>query len=642
MSRSGRQKSSPLQTVSRLDAARMTLIRAACMPDKRSNAVEIPVSPATRIKIRPSKAGRWRAVVLIAVQLLIAVHVAHWMSTGWTLSPLEPSEAMEFSKRSIVNAGLVFFALSIGSTLLLGRWFCGWACHLVALQDLCRWLLLKLGIRPRMVKLGVLGTVPWLAFAYMFLAPLLQRVLHGDYLAMRGVELYKADFWATFPNWQTGVATLLVCGFATVYFLGSKGFCTYGCPYGAIFAIADQLAPIRIRVTDACEGCGHCTAVCSSNVQVHREVRDYKMVVDAGCMKCLDCVSVCPTNALYVGFGAPAIAARARGPAQLTGTPVALKRLPAAASRTGETLGNYMFLAVFFAATFTIFLTFDSDPERILEPGKLLATLTVLSLLVARVFRGKAQRASDYSFAEQALLAGFFLLAILTFRGFTLLRFGGKGVSVPFLFALGLSTTLAYVCVQALRLVYRPDVLIQGLALRVRRRLTRAGVAFAIAMAPVGWFWAHAGIEQQRGHAIRLAREAVDQGLRRASDGQFEDAIAALRRALDLVPGDLEARNHLAGVLCASGRLHEGIAQYEISLAQAPLNPNTHALVARAWLGLNRPDKAREHLERAVTIAPARADLRRALADVCRAVGDVETANRHDAEARRLDPGAPR
>src|SRR5213080_2543812 len=31
------------------------------------------------------------------------------------------------------------------------------------------------------------------------------------------------------------------------------------------------------------------------------------MVVDPGCMKCMDCVSVCPNDALYFGFGKPTI-----------------------------------------------------------------------------------------------------------------------------------------------------------------------------------------------------------------------------------------------------------------------------------------------------------------------------------------------
>ncbi|HWL95203.1 MAG TPA: tetratricopeptide repeat protein, partial [Phycisphaerae bacterium] len=95
-----------------------------------------------------------------------------------------------------------------------------------------------------------------------------------------------------------------------IYFLGPKGFCTYACPYGAIFAISDKFAPSRIRVNDNCNQCGHCTAVCTSNVDVAQEVNLYKMVVDPGCMKCLDCIEVCPTNALSVGWGMPSLGAK--------------------------------------------------------------------------------------------------------------------------------------------------------------------------------------------------------------------------------------------------------------------------------------------------------------------------------------------
>jgi tetratricopeptide (TPR) repeat protein/ferredoxin len=45
--------------------------------------------------------------------------------------------------------------------------------------------------------------------------------------------------------------------------------------------------------------------VCTSNVDVANEVKLHKMVVDPGCMKCLDCVSVCPNDALYFGLGRP-------------------------------------------------------------------------------------------------------------------------------------------------------------------------------------------------------------------------------------------------------------------------------------------------------------------------------------------------
>src|SRR5262245_7674475 len=72
-------------------------------------------------KIRKSKSTKWRAGVLIGVHAIVAIHIAHWTTGGKTLSPLEPSESMEFCKRGLVNAGLIFFTTTILSTLVLGR-----------------------------------------------------------------------------------------------------------------------------------------------------------------------------------------------------------------------------------------------------------------------------------------------------------------------------------------------------------------------------------------------------------------------------------------------------------------------------------------------------------------------------------------
>lgn len=293
--------------------------------------------------------GKWRAAVLIGVHLIIALHIAHWLTTGSTVTPVEPSEAMAFSRSSIVNAGLIFFAATILLTAIFGRFFCGWGCHVVALQDLCRWLMLKVGITPRPFKSRFLLWVPVFAFVYMFLWPLAYRIYIGDSLAVRGTEMTTSHFWATFPGWVVGGLTFLVCGFVCVYFLGAKGFCTYACPYGAIFAAADKLAPMRIRVTDACESCGHCTAVCTSNVRVHEEVRDWGMVMSPGCMKCGDCISVCPKDALY--YGAGPIPWLAKPTAKLEAARAAD---PAARPRAKIHWGEEAILLAAFAASFLI------------------------------------------------------------------------------------------------------------------------------------------------------------------------------------------------------------------------------------------------------------------------------------------------
>lgn len=288
----------------------MTPVASSAAP-KASPCRPPGVPPGER---RTSRAARWRALALVLVQLAIAAHIALWIASGRaeTLAPIEPSEAERFARESIVNTGLIFFALTILSTLVLGRWFCGWACHLVAVQDACRWLLLKVGITPRPLRSRWLTLVPLIAALYLFVWPVVPRLLAGEDLAVRGVELTRDSFWSTFPSWIPAVITFIVCGGLAVYFLGAKGFCTYGCPYGAFFGLADKVAPGRIRVTDACKRCGHCTLTCTSNVDVAREVHEYGMVVDPGCMKCFDCVTVCPEDALYFGFGKPALGARPR------------------------------------------------------------------------------------------------------------------------------------------------------------------------------------------------------------------------------------------------------------------------------------------------------------------------------------------
>ena len=170
----------------------------------------------------------------------------------------------------------------------------------------------KMGVTPRPFRSRLLVFVPLLAALYMFVWPTAHRFFtkppDAPLMPPFTNHLVTSDFWATFPPVAVAVPFLFICGFMTVYFLGSKGFCTYACPYGGFFVLADKVAPGKIRVTDACNQCGHCTAVCTSNVLVHAEVKAYGMVVDPGCMKCMDCVSVCPNDALYFGFGKPSIA----------------------------------------------------------------------------------------------------------------------------------------------------------------------------------------------------------------------------------------------------------------------------------------------------------------------------------------------
>jgi polyferredoxin len=264
------------------------------------------------------KHSKMRWTVLIVVQILIILHVALWFigkKYGWfggkTLSPIEPSEGILFVAEGIVNTGAIFFALALLSTLIFGRWFCGWGCHVVLLQDWCYLLLRKIHIRPKPFRSRTLIFFPFALAFYMYIWPLLYRflIVKKPWPEMSN-QLLTEDYWGSFASPIIAVPFLFICGFATVYILGAKGFCTYGCPYGGFFKPLDAVSPMHVRVNDNCQQCGRCTAACTSNVRVHEEVKLYKMVIDSGCMKIMDCVDACPNDALHIGFGTVALGKR--------------------------------------------------------------------------------------------------------------------------------------------------------------------------------------------------------------------------------------------------------------------------------------------------------------------------------------------
>ncbi len=258
---------------------------------------------------------RWRAISLSLVYLVFAIHIIHWKITGKTLAPLELNEVMYTLELGIITAGFLFMGLLVAGTAIFGRFFCSWACHIMVLQDFCAYLLRKIGIHAKPIRSRVLLWVPPLTALYMFVWPQVLRMWHSQafptfHLASDAdgwASFATTNFWRNLPGPWVIAATFAICGFAIVYLMGSRTFCTFVCPYGAVFALADRFAPGRIKVNDACQQCARCTAVCTSGVRVHEEVKLHGMVVNSACMKDLDCVSVCPQNALQYGLAKPAV-----------------------------------------------------------------------------------------------------------------------------------------------------------------------------------------------------------------------------------------------------------------------------------------------------------------------------------------------
>ncbi|MCP3905248.1 MAG: 4Fe-4S binding protein [Planctomycetes bacterium] len=318
----------------------------------RPRAISLPQIPHGGDDAAPRRRsyGKLRAATLIGVHVLAAAHIAHWRLAGKTLAPLELNEVMHTLELGIITAGFAFMCLLVLSAAVFGRFFCSWACHILALQDLCGWILERLRIRAKPVRSRVLLLVAPGAMLYMFVWPQVKRLIDGRPMPVLHLRSDTAgwasfvtdDFWRNLPDVGIALLTFLICGFFIVYVLGTRSFCLYACPYGVIFGLADRIAPGRIKVDpDKCIACGVCTGVCESHVRVHEEIARHGSVVDAACLKDLDCVAACPEGALSWGWTRPSLL-RSLRPAR-RGLPYHF------------TIGEDVLMAVVFLATLTIF-----------------------------------------------------------------------------------------------------------------------------------------------------------------------------------------------------------------------------------------------------------------------------------------------
>lgn len=611
---------------------------------KKQRSIGLPVlknSSAQEDVIRDSRTSPWRAGVLITLNLLMIAHFIQWRLMGQTISPIEPSETMYTLQSGAINAGLIFFTLAILATLIFGRFVCGWGCHILAIQDFCAWLLKKIGFTPKPFRSRLLVFVPLIGALYMFVWPTAYRYFAGPenepLIPKFTNHLVTSNFWGTFPPISVAIPFLFICGFMTVYFLGSKGFCTYACPYGGFFSLADRLSPGKIRVTDACNQCGHCTATCTSNVVVHAEVKQYGMVVDPGCMKCMDCISVCPNDALYFGFGKPAITV----PKSITKN--------YSLTWPEEVVGAFVFLASFLAVW---------DVYQLVPMLMALGCATITTFLALRTWR--LIRVEDLSFYRFNLKSsGRVRIAGWAFFSFALLWVGLNAHS-------GWVRYHEFVGTRAFQNIQIPDELAlartnpdQWLSPSDRENIVEgkkqlhAAVDFGLfvntdALSKLAWVEYLSGNTEQ---AVRLlgGDAAHQQGQAKALSfyyrgamlnrlGRYEQALTSLDQALAEAPDLILAREERGESLWQLGRKQEAISAWSDAVARNAGLVLANNLLAGAAASLGQTEAAVAYEKQADQFTPEDPFFHWMVALRLQNVGMNTLAERHFQLAIQLNP----
>ncbi len=629
---------------------------------------------------RQASYEKWRIATLIGVHVLFIAHFVHWKLKGRTLAPLEFNEVLYTIHQGVVTAGFILMALVMVGTLVFGRFFCSWGCHILALQDAAGWLLDKLKIKRQPIRSRALIWVPMTVMFYLFIWPQILQAWHG--VEQQAVQVVEAggsrwssfttdDMWRNLPPPEVAVLTFFVCGFVIVYLLGSRGFCFQACPYGALFGIADQLAPGRIVLTKDCSQCGLCTKACSSDILVHRELAQHGMVTNPRCLKDLDCVTACPEKAVRFGFRMP--------PLFRKGHPMG-----AYGGRFSTSVGEDLFMAIGFLIAMPVYRGLYDMVPFLLAVALALCTawLFVLGWRLLRKsalqFRGitlkmdRSLRPGGYAFSIAILLVVLFFVHSALVQAHTLL---GKRVFAR------MAAGRADARILNSAIWHYESALRIGLLAPVDRRFELASLfnqagdrqrseellrgvldddpSHAEARFRLGELALARGDREQAmrqwnenltfgkdqsGTRSRemLTRSALALGAAHEAVADLQGASAAYARGLTLVPDDADLLVASGALAHRSGRMDDAVRFFDKALRNGAPEPQMRNNLAALHMQQGHLEFALPHLERLVALDPNDARLRYTLGALHARMGSRSKAVEHWSVGIQLDPADER
>jgi polyferredoxin/Pyruvate/2-oxoacid:ferredoxin oxidoreductase delta subunit len=225
--------------------------------------------------------------------------------------------------------------LIVVATIILGRVFCGWICPLGTLHNMMgslkRW---RFNTAPRnwhrlkyyilifllisslfsLQLAGVLDPLSLLIRSFsLAIYPLISYAFGAMFDAFYGLN---APFFVGITEAIYGFLKKVLLPFQQPFFLQSvfvgllfflilglnllerRFWCKYLCPLGALLGLLSRYAVLKRTVSEGCDSCGACGAVCQGNA-VPDEKKGWK---NTECMLCMNCDDVCPKNAVHFGF----------------------------------------------------------------------------------------------------------------------------------------------------------------------------------------------------------------------------------------------------------------------------------------------------------------------------------------------------
>lgn len=189
---------------------------------------------------------------------------------------------------------IIVLVLLLLSTLVIGRLFCGYACPLGAIQELCSKVNFKSDLKKqKQVKYKfdtsqkTANIIRWIFFGILLVLGLVWSISLLQIInPFLGFQFFRNPLAIVLIIPLVSLI-VIVCASFFVY----RPWCRYFCPFGAIATITGRYSKYKLIRTDACTDCGLCETICPTK-------EAFKDSRKGECYLCNRCVDVCPQNAI--------------------------------------------------------------------------------------------------------------------------------------------------------------------------------------------------------------------------------------------------------------------------------------------------------------------------------------------------------
>jgi MauM/NapG family ferredoxin protein len=240
------------------------------------------------------------------------------------LDPLLGMNAV-FAAREVIGRALWSFIL-IGTTLVVGRFFCAYVCPTGASIDFLDFLFFRKKKRPglkaeakfRKMKYFLLvifitAALTGLSLAFVmdplalltrfytfFIYPLAMTLINLTVDLLR--PLFRALGWITLSHlhyfqsvyYMSAITLLIFGGIIALNLLVPRFWCRYLCPLGAFLSLISPLGLFRRRVNEDCNECMKCQKTCPMGAIPENP----QTTCFPECIQCRTCAKVCPQKAI--------------------------------------------------------------------------------------------------------------------------------------------------------------------------------------------------------------------------------------------------------------------------------------------------------------------------------------------------------